>query len=111
MLKTGAPAQYPLQSSTRFRTQTVEFLDGSRQTYPLQGRALRSWALQLNLLDEQELRAVADFVTQAGSRTFLFSDPVTGEGSIKCILGGDSFDLVQQDELRGQATLLIKEVL
>jgi hypothetical protein len=110
-LKTGAPVQYPLQSSTRFRTQSVDFLDGSRQTYSLQGRALRSWAIQLDLLDDQELSAVCDFAAQAGSRTFLFSDPATGEDSIKCILGGNSFELIQKDELRGQTRLLIREVL
>jgi hypothetical protein len=111
MMKTGAQVQYPLETSSRFLTQSVEFLDGSRQSFSLQGRALRSWSIRLDLLDDQELSAVAGFVAQTCSGTFLFTDPVSGEASIKCILGADGFQTTSLEEMRGLATLVIREVL
>lgn len=109
-LRTGAAAQYPLQVATRFRTQSVEFLDGSRQTFALQGKALRQWEIQLDLLDDAELAAIASFMEQVAGATFLFTDPVSGETSIRCVLA-DSLDAMQADELRASATLSIREVV
>ena len=52
VLKTGAVAQYPLARSTRYSTQSVQFLDGSQQTFKLYPLPLCRWSIQLNELDE-----------------------------------------------------------
>jgi hypothetical protein len=111
VLKTGVVAQYPLGQSFRFQTRTVEFLDGSRQRYPLQGSPLRSWTVKLNLLDDREFRAIAGFVETVGSAPFLFNDPLSGDTGISCILAGDAFDSVMNGEMAGEATLVIRETL
>jgi hypothetical protein len=111
VLKTGVAVQYPLGQSVRFQTQTVEFLDGSRQRYALQGKPLRNWTLKLALLDDRELRAVVDFVESVGSGSFLFTDPVSGDAGIRCILAGESFESVVTGEMTGQTTLIIRELV
>jgi hypothetical protein len=63
-LKTGAVAQYPLQTGSRFASQAVQFINGSRQLYRIQGPALRRWSIQFDDLDEGELAAVIAFVEQ-----------------------------------------------
>jgi hypothetical protein len=110
-LKTGAVAQYPLERGVRFQTQAVRFLDGSLQRYRLYGSGLRNWSVKLELLDDQELSAVIAFVEQTGSASFAFTDPVTGDNAPKCVIAGDTFEATAADEIRGQATLAIEEVL
>jgi hypothetical protein len=111
VLKTGAAAQYPLDQTVRFQTQAVDFLDGSKQRYALQGRGLRSWAIKLDLLDDREFAAISDFVGQVTDTSFLFTDPVSGESAIKCVLSGEAFDSVMKGEMTGQTTLTIREIL
>ncbi|MES1257607.1 MAG: hypothetical protein ABUS51_04220 [Acidobacteriota bacterium] len=110
-LKTGAAAQYPLERSVCFATQSVRFLDGSTQRYPLRGAGLRRWTVRLDLLDDQELAAVIDFVEQQGSGTFSFVDPVTGDTASQCIVAGETFDSIAESEMTGQARLVIQEIL
>ena len=110
-LRTGAVAQYPLDRAAGFRTQTVQFLDGSSQRFPLQGAALRRWVVSLDLLDDVELGAVIEFVEQVESACFSFTDPVTGDSIAKCILAGDTFEASLQNEMTGQARLIIQEIL
>src|SRR3954466_14513610 len=110
LLKTGAIAQYPLRRATGISTQAVRFLDGSRQTYPLNGNGLRRWELSLDLLDETELSAVIEFGEQVGTGTFSFTDPVTGETAPRCVIAGRQITASLLDELRGTALLGIEEV-
>ncbi len=110
LLKTGAVAQYPLTRVTSAVTESVRFLDGSRQTYPLNGTGLRRWELNLELLDEAELSAVIAFAEEIGSGTFAFTNPVTGESAAKCVLAGAELGTMLLDELRGGTTLGIEEV-
>lgn len=110
ILKTGAPAQYPLEYATRFSTHTVQFLDGGRQSYQLSGAGLRRWRLKLDLLDERELAAVIAFVDQQGSSSFTFVDPGSGASVEKCVLAEDPFEAVMEREMAGRATLVIEEI-
>ena len=109
-LKTGAVAQYPLQTSSRYASQTVQFLDGSRQRYRLQGSALRQWSIQLDNLDESELAAVLAFIEQGCLAPFSFTDPTTGETAAKCIVAGQKMNAGMKHEENGQATLVIEEI-
>jgi hypothetical protein len=109
-LKTGAVAQYPLERSVRFQTQTVTFLDGSRQRYRLYGAGLRRWSIRLDLLDETELASLIAFVERQGSAAFAFADPVTGENVTMCVIAGDRFDIEVLDEMKAGAKLSIEEV-
>jgi len=109
-LKTGAPAQYPLDSGVRFSTQAVRFMDGSQQKFRLYGVGLRKWTLRLDLLDEDELNAVIAFVGQQGSAPFAFTDPVTGSAASTCVLSGQRSDVTMTRELDGQTTVVIEEI-
>ncbi len=110
VLKTGAIAQYPLDSGVSYSTQAVRFMDGSQQRFRLYGAGLRRWTLKLDLLDEQELGAVIAFVEQQGSATFAFIDPVTGDNVATCMISGQQFDATMNRELDGQATVVIEEI-
>lgn len=109
-LKTGAPAQYPLDYGVRFSTQAVRFMDGSQQRFRLYGSGLRRWTLKLDLLDEQELGAVIAFVEQQGSAAFAFTDPATGAVASTCVISGDRLDVTMKGEMRGQTTVVIEEI-
>jgi phage-related protein len=109
-LRTGAVAQYPLSRSVRFETQSVRFLDGSRQRFRIKGAGLRHWSVQLSLLDEQELGSVIAFVEQQGGSPFAFTDPLSGTVVPRCILSGESFDAAITDQKNAQATVLIEEI-
>jgi phage-related protein len=111
VLKTGAVAQYPLARNARFQTQSVRFLDGSSQRYRLFGNALRSWAVNLTALDEQELSAVIAFGEAQGTATFTFTDPASGASVANCIISGGSLGAGLKGELDGQASLVIEETL
>lgn len=110
-LSTGAVAQYPLSVGTRFSTQSVRFLDGSRQSYRAYGAALRRWTVNLDLLTDRELAALAAFAAQQGSAPFAFTDPVTGNAAPKCVLAGDSFSAFVKGEAKGQTGVVIEEVV
>jgi hypothetical protein len=109
-LKTGAPAQYPLERSVRFATEAIRFMDGSRQRFRLFGTGLRKWTLKLALLDEQELGAVIAFVEQQGSAPFAFTDPTTGAVASTCVISGQKFDATMTREIDGQTTIVIEEI-
>jgi hypothetical protein len=108
-LKTGAVAQYPLEQSVRYSTEAVRFLDGSQQKFRLFGNGLRRWVVKLDLLDEQELSAVIDFIDQQESDSFAFTDPVSGNVIAKCVIAGEQFEAVMTGEMNGQATVVIEE--
>lgn len=110
LLKTGAIAQYPLVRISSLSTQSVRFLDGSKQTYQLTGAGLRRWGIDLRLLDESEVSAVIAFAEQVGTGTFSFTNPVTGEMAAKCVIAGAQLDTSLVDELDATATLGIEEV-
>lgn len=109
-LKTGTVAQYPLNRSTSLTSQAVRFLDGSRQTYQIDGAGLRRWQLTLDLLDEAEVSAVIDFAEEIATGTFAFTDPLTGETAAKCIISGGELDAALVGELDGQIVVEIEEV-
>jgi hypothetical protein len=110
LLKTGAVAQYPLQRSVGFSTETVQFLDGSRQRYRTRGSGLRSWTVKLDQLDQAELSAIIAFVEQQEGGIFAFTDPTTGEVVSKCVFAVEQLGVELMDEMQGRAELVIEEV-
>jgi len=110
VLNTGAVAQYPLACGVRYSTQSVRFLDGSRQQYRLIGTGLRRWTVVLDQIEEDELGAVIAFVEQQGSAAFTFTDPFTGASVPNCVLAGEQFDATVGPKLSGQATVVIEEI-
>src|SRR5215831_14197241 len=90
-LRTGAVAQYPLQSGRVYATGVVRFVDGNEQRSRMFARPLRRWVVRLELLDESELAAVESFfLIQHGSNgTFSFTDPADGTVYARCSLEDD----------------------
>jgi Conserved hypothetical protein 2217 (DUF2460) len=110
-LKTGSVVQYPFAVSESFGTDVLEFLGGDEQRYLTTPGALRKWNIQLNLLDEAELRSVEEFfVATAGSfETFSFTDPASGISHPNCFIAGDDLQETFTGELMAGVTLVIQE--
>jgi hypothetical protein len=110
VLKTGAIAQYPFDRGTCFSTQSVWFMDGSRQNFRLYGASLRRWTLKLDQLDAEELAAVIAFVEQQGSASFAFLDPVSGDTVAACMISGQQSGAVMNAEMSSRTTIVIEEI-
>ena len=110
VLKTGAVAQYPLDYESGHSTQSVLFLDGSRQTFRLYPGALRRWNIQLDELDEGEMDSVISFAEAQGGATFLFPDPITGSTVPNCVIAGDQLNAEMALDLVGSTSLVIEEL-
>ena len=110
-LKTGAVAQYPLQVITGQASQVIRFIDGSDQRYMTHVRALRTWEIHLDLLDEDEISSLeAFFRGQLGSySTFVFPDPISGSNIPFCRFGEDSLLTDYQDVDNGASSFWVIE--
>jgi hypothetical protein len=110
-LKTGAVAQYPATKSTQYASFVIRFLDGGDQRYRQYGSPLQRWVIQLNMLDEGELRALDQFFTKQQGRfeTFSFIDPWTQSTFSNCSLDQDSLDYALSGVMRGSASLVVVE--
>jgi hypothetical protein len=89
MLSSGAISQYPAPLTTGQAAQVIRFLDGSDQRYLTQSKMLRSWEIQLDLLNEAEIQQIeAFFISQQGDYlSFVFPDPFTGSMVPNCRFG------------------------
>lgn len=110
-LKTGAVMQYPAKRVLRYNTNVIRFLDGSEQRIRDTPAVLHEWIIQLDLLDESELAVLDQFFVSNQGRfgTFSFTDPWDGTVYPNCSLGGDTFSLRVNGEMRGQAFLTVRE--
>jgi hypothetical protein len=110
-LKTGALAQYPTVRVLARPVEALRFLDMSRQVYLDSRNSLRSWRLQLNLLDESELAAVTEFFTamRGSLGRFAFEDPATGEVVENCRFDDDELVLFSSGEFNGKTMLTVRE--
>jgi hypothetical protein len=111
LLKTGAVVQYPSGSVTGQASQVIRFLDGTDQRFMLQGRSLRAWQVHLNMLDEDELEALAQFFeSQLGAySSFVFPDPYTGAEVPSCRFGDDSFTTTLHGNDDGETSFWVLE--
>ncbi len=110
-LKTGAIAQYPVRRGTEFATRVLAFIDGSEQRYREAGKSLHRWILQLDRLDEQELRGLEEFFANMQGRygDFEFTDPWDGMTYASCSLESDELSLTLSGESSGGTKLIIRE--
>lgn len=110
-LKTGAVAQYPLPQTESFSNEVLRFVGGDEQRYRTSPGALRSWAIQLDLLDENESSQLDSFFVAAigPSTVFDFPDPASGTVYPNCFI--DSDDLMQffQGELHSGTTVVVRQ--
>jgi hypothetical protein len=110
-LKTGAITQYPASRSVSHSTDVFQFLDGSKQKYRQAGASTKSWAIQLDLLDDTELAEIAEFFqTQQGRfGAFSFVDPWDGLIHPNCSFATDELVMQLAAEGRGSLKLIIQE--
>lgn len=111
LLKTGASAQYPLRCEVRYKNEVHRFVDGSEQRYRDFPAPLREWVVDLSLLDERELAALAEFVEESRGQygEFHYTDPVTGVEYANCSLAGDDGESRFDGELRGRTRLVVRQ--
>ena len=110
-LKTGAVAQYPAPRRLQFRNQVIRFLDGAEQRYRGYAQPLRVWVIRLDLLDEAELAALADFfeMQKGAYGSFTFVDPRDNVSYPDCSFGNAGLDSLLAGEARGSATVVVRE--
>jgi phage-related protein len=110
-LRTGAVAQYPVERSIEFATQVVWFVDGSEQRFAERAGSLKRWVVRLDLLDDSELNALAEFFRAEGGATavFAFTDPCDGTTHATCSLEGDELLMELAGEGRGRTSLIVRE--
>ncbi|MEQ1947933.1 MAG: DUF2460 domain-containing protein [Bryobacteraceae bacterium] len=110
-LKTNSIAQYPLERTMAFSNVIHRFVDGSEQRVPRYRAPLRRWKIQLRLLDESEMTALAEFVeVQHGhSGVFSFTDPWDGTLYPNCSFEADQAIFHSVAVGRGETSLVVKE--
>jgi hypothetical protein len=110
-LRTGAVMQYPAARIIRYSNQVMRFVDGAEQRYRDSAGPLRRWEIRLELLNEGELASLQEFFeTQQGRYgSFSFTDPQDGAEYPDCSLEDDEFLFELEAELRGKASLVVKE--
>lgn len=79
-LSSNAVTQYPAPQAHVRAGRIVRFIDGSDQRFIALGKTLRSWQVNLTLLNEQELADIEAFFEEQGGEysMFDFPDPVSG---------------------------------
>jgi hypothetical protein len=110
-LKTGSAVQYPSSTTESFSTDVLQFLAGDEQRFLTSAAPLRSWQVELQLLDEAELDAIEAFFVAASGQyeTFSFTDPATGTSYPNCFIAQDKLTEVFDGELRTGLTLRIQQ--
>jgi hypothetical protein len=111
VLKTGALAQYPATRTLEYKTDVIEFTDGTEQRYRQRGARVNRWVVRLELLDETEMSRLAEFFNAAAGRagTFEFKDPWTGAVHTNCSLEIDELTAELAGEMRVGTALVIRK--
>jgi hypothetical protein len=111
LLKTGAVLQYPASHRIQHSTCVLQFLDGTEQRFREYSKAIRRWAIRLDLLDESEMARLEQFCQSQQGRlgNFSFTDPWDGTVYADCSLESDVLELDFEDLMRGRATLMVRE--
>lgn len=109
-LKTGVKGQYPLSREIVAEARVFTFLDGRKQRFP-SSKARRQWAVQLDLLDEEEAWAVEEFARRhfETAEPFRFTDPLTGTEHWPCYLAGKRFGGAADGPMKRRCQLLVIE--
>ncbi len=110
-LRTNAIAQYPATRTLRFQNQVLRFIDGTTQRYRDSGAPLRQWEIRLNQLDEREMAAIEQFLTenQGEFGNFVFTDPWDGRVYMNCSFETGDIGLVSQAEMRGWTSFVVRQ--
>jgi phage-related protein len=93
LLSSRAVVQYPTPLVVGRQAHVIQFLDGSDQRFAARGIRLRSWQIQLTLLNENETAALEAFFEEQGGeyQTFTFPDPIGQLPVPNCVLGSPTF--------------------
>jgi hypothetical protein len=110
-LKTGAVMQYPAKATLRFSTQLLQFVDGTEQRYREYPASLHEWVIALDLLDEEEMKALEEFfmLQQGQFGSFVFVDPKDSTTYPDCSLMIGDFAFTLNGERRGKTSVIVRE--
>ena len=109
-LNTGAFAQYPVQTVTEFRTDTVRFVDGSEQRFRNYAGPVRRWVINLESLDDSELTRLREFVhgREGAVQNFEFTNPFDGQLYATCSFENEELSEQMVNEGRGRVSLVVR---
>jgi hypothetical protein len=110
-LKTGAVCQYPMGRRAEYRTGIVDFLGGDEQRHREWGEAGKNWRILLDQLDDAEMAAIDEFVTeQAGTAAvFTFTDPHDSVEYTNCEFGQDEWWMDFYGWSQGRTEIVIRQ--
>lgn len=110
-LKTNAVQQYPARRALEFSTSILRFVDGTEQRFREYPSLLRSWSIDLKLLDEAEMTKLENFfVTQGGQYgSFSFTDPWDQATYPNCTLQDPDLLLRYEGPQSGSLNLVVRE--
>ncbi len=111
LLRTGAVVQYPFERHTRYRTETVRFLNHAEQVYQDVNTARRTWVIRLAELDGREVASLRQLFedNQGRKGTFSFTDPWDSVNYPNVAFASDEFPVEQEIETQHSLTLTIYE--
>ena len=110
-LKTGAYVQDGSAAVVRFGTRVIRFSDGTEQRFRDRKGPRRRWMVRLDLLTDQEVDLLANFIDARQGRhgSFSFFDPFDQIEYPDCSLESDShlFDL--REHQNTAATIWVRQ--
>jgi hypothetical protein len=110
-LGTGAITQYPSARRTGYSTKVKRFVDGKEQRFRNIGKPVRTWAIRLRHVSEEEVSKLARlFLTVQGEfGSFSFVDPWDGMEYPDCSFEQKMFDIVALADGRYESHLIIRD--
>jgi hypothetical protein len=111
ILKSGAVLQYPATRSVTYLNHVIRFLDGAEQRYRGSASLLHRWEIQVDRLDEAEVKALQEFfaLNEGMSGQFSFTDPWDGAIYPNCNLEADIFEAEYKAEMQVMTKIVVRE--
>ena len=110
-LKTNAVQQYPARRTMEFSTSILRFLDGTEQRFREYSSPLRSWSIDLKLLDDTEMTTLESFFVAQGGQygSFSFTDPWDQATYANCTIENPELTLRYEGPQSGSVSLVVRE--
>lgn len=110
-LKTNAVQQYPARRAMQFSTSILRFIDGTEQRFREYPSPLRSWSIDLRLLDDAEMTTLEHFFIAQGGQygSFTFTDPWNQTTYPNCTIENPELVLRYEGPQSSSVSLVVRE--
>ena len=110
-LKTNSVCQYPTERTTEFATSIFRFVDGSEQRFRNYATPLKSWGIELTLLDDVEMAKIEEFVAEQQGQygSFSFTDPWDQATYTCCKIDNPEVVFRYEGPQNGRTSIIVRE--